>query len=228
MDTPATTAAYAKETQNGLPPAEELVDGIEPEQEDVEERITEPFDPEQIRIRTVPFLVQQLVSRIDHNDIELQPDFQRLQGIWSIRNRSRLVESLVLKIPLPVFYVYADANEHWSVVDGVQRMSTIYDFVKDKLELRGLEYMLSLNGKKHVDLPLSVPAKDQRDADCGECDRARHAQAGDGKCIPPNQHWWCAFERARDPARGVSGTREEIPQRSVDIVMSSKKLPITP
>ena len=31
MDTPATTAAYAKETQNGLPPAEELVDGIEPE-----------------------------------------------------------------------------------------------------------------------------------------------------------------------------------------------------
>ena len=131
-----------------------MLTGSNPNIEDVEERITEPFDPEQIRIRTVPFLVQQLVSRIDHNDIELQPDFQRLQGIWSIRNRSRLVESLVLKIPLPVFYVYADANEHWSVVDGVQRMSTIYDFVKDKLELRGLEYMLSLNGKKHhVDLP---------------------------------------------------------------------------
>ena len=54
----------------------------------------------------------------------------------------------MLKIPLPVFYVYADANESWSVVDGVQRMSTIYDFVKDQLELRGLEYMVGLNGKK--------------------------------------------------------------------------------
>ena len=61
---------------------EDPTGGIEPEQEDIDEKITEPFDPEQIRIRTVPFLVQQLVSRIDHDDIDLQPDFQRLQGIW--------------------------------------------------------------------------------------------------------------------------------------------------
>ena len=107
---------------------DEEEDGLEIEQEDSSE-IKRPFDPEKIRIRTVPVLVEQLVSRIEHREIDLAPDFQRAAGIWNARRRSRLIESLLLRIPIPVFYVAADQRENWSVVDGLQRISTINDYV---------------------------------------------------------------------------------------------------
>lgn len=127
--------------------------GLEIEQEDPEERITEPFDPEQIKIRTSPLLVEQLISRIKHEEIDLAPDFQRLRGIWNDERRSRLIESLLLRIPIPVFYVAADEADIWSVVDGVQRMSTMYDFVTGKFPLKRLEYLTWLDGQKHDELP---------------------------------------------------------------------------
>ena len=127
--------------------------GLEIEREDTQERITEPFDPEQIKIRTSPLLVGQLISRIKHKEIDLAPDFQRQRGIWNDERRSRLIESLLLRIPIPVFYVAADEADTWSVVDGVQRMSTIYDFVTGKFPLKRLEYLTWLDGQKHDELP---------------------------------------------------------------------------
>ena len=132
---------------------EEDESGLEIEQEDPQEKITEPFDPEQIKIRTSPLLVEQLISRIKHKEIDLAPDFQRLHGIWNDERRSRLIESLLLRIPIPVFYVAADEADIWSVVDGVQRMSTIYDFVTGKFPLKRLEYLTWLDGQKHDELP---------------------------------------------------------------------------
>lgn len=55
--------------------------GLEAERENPQERIAHPFNPEQIRIRTVPILVEQLISRISHEEIDLAPDFQRQLGI---------------------------------------------------------------------------------------------------------------------------------------------------
>ena len=127
--------------------------GVEIEQEDSQDRITHPFDPEQIRIRTVNIVVEQLVSRIRHEEIDLAPDFQRLRGIWSSERKSRLIESLLLRIPIPVFYVAADKSEIWSVVDGIQRMSTIYDYVAGTFPLTQLEYLTWLDGHKHDQLP---------------------------------------------------------------------------
>ena len=54
-----------------------------------------------------------------HDEIDLEPDFQR-SFVWDRKRRCRLIESLLLRIPIPVFYVAADENENWSVVDGVQ------------------------------------------------------------------------------------------------------------
>ena len=127
--------------------------GLEVEKEDPQEKITDPFDPEQIKIRTTPLLVEQLISRINYKEIDLAPDFQRLWGIWNDERKSRLIESLLLRIPIPVFYVAADEADTWSVVDGVQRMSTMYDFVTGKFPLKRLEYLTWLDGQQHDELP---------------------------------------------------------------------------
>lgn len=130
--------------------------GLEVEQKNGEEKITDPFDPEKIRIRTSPLLVEQMVRRIQHEEIDLEPDFQRLHGIWRLEQRSRLIESLLLRIPLPVFYVASDDEETWSVVDGIQRMSTINDYVTNGFALKNLEYLTQLEGFRHHELPRAM------------------------------------------------------------------------
>ena len=62
--------------------------------------------------------------------MNLQPDFQRNAGIWNAGRQSRLIESLLLRIPLPSFYVSQTENEDWEVVDGVQRLTSISRFVR--------------------------------------------------------------------------------------------------
>ena len=126
---------------------------LEIEGEDPAENIIDPFDPERIRIRTTTVLIQQLVSRISYEEIDLTPDFQRLRNIWNPQRKSRLIESLLLKIPIPVFYVAADDQDDWSVVDGVQRMSTINDYVTGEFNLQRLEYLTQFNGLAHSELP---------------------------------------------------------------------------
>ena len=143
----------AATTNNPGTDDEEKEEGIEVELEDPEEQITDPFNPEEIRVRTVHLLVSQLISRIEHGEIDLAPDFQRMSGIWNAQRKSRLVESLLLRIPIPVFYVAADKDENWSVVDGIQRMTTINEYVTGKFALGSLQYLASFNGCKYEGLP---------------------------------------------------------------------------
>ena len=126
--------------------------GLEVEQDDPDIRIEHPFDPEKIKVRTINTTVELLVSRIGYNEIDLAPDFQR-SFVWKMERQSRLIESLLLRIPIPVFYVAADEEENWSVVDGVQRMSTIYNYVTGKFPLSRLEYLDQLDGQAYGDLP---------------------------------------------------------------------------
>ena len=130
-------------------------DGLEVEQEDASE-IKRPFDPEKIKVRTVNFLVEQLVTRIKFQEIDLSPDFQRRPGIWGAERKSRLIESLLLRIPIPVFYVAADQRENWSVVDGLQRTSTINEFVTGQFPLNKLEYLSKFDGLFFEDLPRTM------------------------------------------------------------------------
>lgn len=128
-------------------------DGVEDEHlVSPDSEITDPFDPARIRIRTKILLVQQLVTRLQENEINLAPDFQR-NLIWRRHQKTRLIESLLLKIPLPVFYVSSDENDDWDVVDGIQRMSTIRDYVGGCFSLEGLEYLTRFRGKTFEDLP---------------------------------------------------------------------------
>ena len=132
--------------------AEDQETGLEQELIDPNQ-ITDPFDPEQIKVRTVPILIEQLVTRIKYKEIDLTPDFQRLRGIWNGERKSSLIESLLLRIPIPVFYVAAHDNDDWSVVDGLQRMSTIVDYINGEFGLEKLQYLTSFDKLKHEELP---------------------------------------------------------------------------
>ena len=131
---------------------EERKSGVETERDDPDLKIERPFNPEEIRVRTTNTTVQLLVSRIEHNEVELDPPFQR-SFIWKEERQSRLIESLLLRIPIPVFYVAADENENWLVVDGVQRMSTIHNYVTDQFPLSRLEYLEKFDRKRYSELP---------------------------------------------------------------------------
>ena len=131
--------------------------GVELERDDPSQTATEePFDPSKIRVRTVSVVVDQIVSRVKHGEIDLQPDFQRVRGIWDVQRKSRLIESLLLRIPIPVFYVSADHDEKWAVVDGVQRISTIHGYMTGEFSLARLEYRQEFDGKRYSELPRSM------------------------------------------------------------------------
>ena len=104
-------------------------------------RIGQPFDPARIRIATREPSLGTVMERIRRGEIELAPDFRRSGDVWSRRMQSRLIESFLLRIPMPAFYVASDPDDNWQVVVGTQRLGTLRSFVIDKrLRLRGLEY----------------------------------------------------------------------------------------
>ncbi|WP_339231335.1 DUF262 domain-containing protein [Pseudomonas sp. FSL L8-0168] len=132
----------------------ELVDdnyGLEPEIE-TSARMSEPFDPSKIRVQTERKTIDLIFRRYVHKEIDLAPDFQRRARLWPLFRRSQLIESLLLKIPLPVFYVAADQSDHWAVVDGLQRLTTIVDFLGNDFALNGLEYLSDLEDCYYSDL----------------------------------------------------------------------------
>lgn len=129
-----------------------------PEPEDIS--IGEPFNPDDIDITTRTMTIDLLLSRIEDEAIDLAPDFQRRAGIWNEEQQSRLIESLLLRIPLPTLYAAEDEEENWAIVDGIQRLSTIVRFISPdnenftRLTLKNLEYLgQEFNNCTFEDLP---------------------------------------------------------------------------
>lgn len=131
---------------------------IEVEEEDTSaDQIMRPFDPNRIRVKLWTPTVDLVLKRLAEGEIDLAPDFQRAAGIWKDRAQSQLIESLLIRIPLPAFYVDGSNEDCLVVVDGIQRLTAIKRFVLDgSLALGGLEYMTELNGKLFKDLPRSL------------------------------------------------------------------------
>ncbi|MCU0748019.1 MAG: DUF262 domain-containing protein [Akkermansiaceae bacterium] len=155
------------QAQNTPSDADELLldlpEGIdESETTDPEGIISDPFDPTLIRVERSTPTVDLLTRRIEHGEINLAPDFQRKGGIWTEDAKSRLIESILIRIPLPAFYVDATDEDRWLVVDGLQRLTTLKRFVVDKsLSLSGLEFLADLNGKTFDDLPRNLQRRIQ-------------------------------------------------------------------
>jgi hypothetical protein len=122
-------------------------DAADTQADAVYDLIKTPFDPELIDVVTRNTTVDLLLSRVRTQRIDLQPDFQRQGGIWRNQAKSRLIESLLLRIPLPTFYAAETDDEVWAMVDGIQRLTTIVQFIEpdaidnEPLRLRNLEYL---------------------------------------------------------------------------------------
>ncbi|BCL29425.1 DUF262 domain-containing protein [Streptomyces aurantiacus] len=119
-------------------------------------RIQRPWNPDQIRVNTSQFSLRNILDQIDEGSIELAPDFQRLR-VWRVDQKSLLVESLLLQIPLPAFYFAEDADGSFRVVDGLQRLSTLHSFVRGGetgFALGKLEHLDDLKDLRFSDLPV--------------------------------------------------------------------------
>lgn len=127
-----------------------------------------PFDPEDISIDKKPMVMDAIIRRFKQGTIIMHPDFQR-EEVWSKETKSRLIESLLLRIPITMFYVSADEEGKLTVVDGLQRLSAIRDFVLkedykstntkglgDGMRLHGLEFLTKYEGKTFNELPINM------------------------------------------------------------------------
>lgn len=111
-------------------------------------------------VRTEQRTVGEVVQRISRGRYVLDPDFQR-DFVWRTDKQSKLIESCVMRIPLPVFYVAEAEDGRIVVVDGLQRLTTFTRFLKDDLKLTGLVNpdragSHELEGRLFKDLPLNL------------------------------------------------------------------------
>lgn len=134
---------------------EDLEDGIETVKEQELEQdpsILVPYDPNSIRVTQGKFSLKEIHemsmgTEYEESILDLSPDFQR-NFVWDNTRKSRLIESILLRIPLPVFYLARDEEGKYQVVDGVQRLSVINEFFTNGFKLRNLEYLKDeCNGK---------------------------------------------------------------------------------
>jgi hypothetical protein len=138
--------------------------GFDDEVVESPEPILDPFDPTKINVVREPMSVFQAMRKIELGEIKLDPEFQR-NLVWDATRQSRLIESILLKIPLPAFYLDAIQPDKWMVVDGLQRLSTLNSFCNEKdpakkLRLARLEFL----GRKFDNLSFDqLPRSSQRD-----------------------------------------------------------------
>ena len=111
------------------------------------------FDPASINIQPQTVTLRYLIERLKDGEIDMNTDFQRHADLWSNAQMSRLIESILLRFPLPPFYFDTTNDSKWLVIDGLQRLSAIRKFViEGKLHLCNMEYLKNLNGKLFKDL----------------------------------------------------------------------------
>jgi hypothetical protein len=114
-----------------------------------------------VKTQNIEYDLETLVKKINRGTIKLDPDYQRRHR-WSEETSSRLIESLILNIPIPLIYLSQDIDvdtetseeeSRYSVIDGQQRLTAIVDFFSNKFSLIGLDALKELEGAFYKDLP---------------------------------------------------------------------------
>ena len=112
----------------------------------------------QIIVQRNDFLLPNLIDMLkSHKTLKVAPYYQR-RARWDNGRKSRLIESLLINIPVPPVFLYENEFARYEVMDGQQRVSAILDYFDNKFPLRRLEMLTSLNGKRFHDLPRQIRA----------------------------------------------------------------------
>lgn len=113
-----------------------------------------PFDPNNIDVDIATVNLGSMLEQLEYGEIDLQPEFQRASSVWSEVKKSRLIESILLGLPLPSFYFSDDAvSNKLIIIDGLQRLCSLKEFCIDKtLVLKDLQFLTNLNGMSYNEL----------------------------------------------------------------------------
>jgi len=129
-----------------------------PVEEGSDAAIEQQFAKQPFRIvyQTNNFLLPQIKDLIAQgDDVNLRPEYQRRLR-WSNTQKSRLIESLLLNVPVPPVFFYENDLARYEVMDGQQRLNAIKEFLSNEFSLVGLQILSSLNGRRYSKLPPRV------------------------------------------------------------------------
>ncbi|PFE18916.1 DUF262 domain-containing protein [Bacillus cereus] len=127
------------------------------EKELSDEEINDKYASGDIRIVTEQsrFQLNIVPTIVESEDYILDPEFQRRHR-WSNTKKSKLIESFIMNVPVPPIFLYETEFSVYEVMDGLQRLTAIYEFYKDKFALTNLEEWSELNGRTYSQLPKQI------------------------------------------------------------------------
>ncbi len=116
------------------------------------------FSAKDISVTNITIDLYSLIKRLEHNEIDLNPNFRKEVKLWNQKKMSRFIESILLRLPLPILYFDVSNPDKWMVVDGLQRLCVLKKFIVDEkgFKLKDLEFLQDLNGKAYNDLDNSL------------------------------------------------------------------------
>ena len=117
--------------------------------ENSEPPIIKPFDPKEVDIVAKTMVISNIIEQLRDEEIILNPEYQRKANLWNEKDQSRLIESIIIRIPLPSFYFDTTDDEKLIVVDGLQRLTAIRRFAV-------LEPNNKNNGYTFEELPVNI------------------------------------------------------------------------
>lgn len=126
--------------------------------QDVGEKITSPFSPNDIKISNPPMNLGDLIDNITYGYIDFDTEYQREGNLWEGNKPSRLIESIMLGLRLPAFYFEeVIPKKKWKIIDGLQRCWVIKNFCVDKkFALKDLEFLSDFEDETFDSLALDI------------------------------------------------------------------------
>ena len=112
------------------------------------------LDSSKISIMPKTLSVEAIVKKLKYKEIDLDTEFQRKRSLWTETVKSQLIESLMIQLPIPPMYFDARDTNKWKIIDGLQRLCTLNEFLLEKKwRLTNLEYLADYNNCSMDDLP---------------------------------------------------------------------------